>query len=109
MDAVTRYGRRPGRILPAGAVPAGLAAQRALGGSALFCLEVTMRGEASAMAPADRQRRLTLDLTDEDLTAALLGYCRSLRIPISRRAAKSLQMFGSRLGLVLTIGNLGRV
>lgn len=41
-------------------------------------------------------------ISDHDLTAAILGYCRQNGIPLPRRSAKRLEPFGEGLAMLVT-------
>lgn len=102
LEAVVQQARRSGRTLPTGSVISTEVVLSVPGAPVRFRVEVAP-DRRQATAPDDGANHI-LEFQSEDLAVALLAYCRSRAIPIPMRAEKALHKFGSRLGLVLTIG-----
>jgi len=98
-EALGLFSRAQGRTLPCGTT-----------------IEAALVGAAAAdpivfrmvVAPdATRGRTATgpvrLEWSGPELAAALVHYCRSRSIPVPARGSKSLQRFGTSLGLIVTM------
>lgn len=97
LEALVALGRQAGRALPSGSVVSAVVV------APTPSAPVRFRVEVAPDATADADGHVVIESGAEELTAALLVYCRARNIPIAMRSEKSLEKFGSRLGLVLTM------
>jgi hypothetical protein len=89
--ALVDYHRRSGNPLPTGSV--------------LRCSPELQDGHVTAalhMTVDQDGSRLAVPVTSNALAAALILFCINQRIPLPTKAAKSLQMVGEQVGLVIT-------
>ncbi len=96
MEAVIDRCRRAGTPLPTGAV---LEAGCAMAGGAP-CFHLVVRPDKAHALQAEAA---SLTFAGPDLVQTLLAYCEFRGIPLPQRAEKRLELFGGRLGLVMTL------
>ena len=95
LEAIARFFRQRGKPLPGGQVCEAGPADTLPNEPVIFRV-VTAPNEPHATEP---QR---LDLFGAELTSALIGYCRHRDIPLPVKGSKSLERFGSRIGLIVS-------
>jgi hypothetical protein len=100
VEALVLHRRRTGEPLPSGSIVACGVEQAGPAAPVGFHLAV----ERDCGGP---DARYEVRVEGPELCAALLLYCRERRVPMPAKADKSLQRFGSRLGLVITFNPHG--
>ena len=87
--AVRLYRERTGQVLPAGE-------------PSVYVLDRDGTDMRFTMTMGSGSQSATVSTAGTELVAALILYCRGLRIPLPATAAKSLQRYGAYLCLVVT-------
>ncbi|TPG37720.1 hypothetical protein EAH89_29875 [Roseomonas nepalensis] len=101
VEAITSHNRARGVAMPSGTVVgAGLTETPA---DAPVSFSILVRPDR-ALPGAEKDKPQKVTLGGADLMAALIGHCRSCSIPVPMKGTKSLERFGSQLGLVITLG-----
>ncbi|MBP0496282.1 hypothetical protein [Roseomonas indoligenes] len=112
VEAVSLFARSRGRPLPPGQITEAAALDTEPGSAVTFRLSILPDAsdrEAGRLSPERLSperlspERLSMDWSGPELAAALLRYCRGRNIPMPVRGSKSLQRFGTQVGLVVTI------
>ena len=104
VEAITSYNRSRGVAMPSGAVVGAGLAETPSGAPVSFSILVL---PDRALQGGEKGKPQEVTLGGADLIAALIGHSRSCSIPVPLKGTKSLERFGSQLGLVITTGRQG--
>lgn len=103
IEAVCAYQRRVGEAMPEGPVLYSTLEPDDDDGGVRLCITIaTAAGRPGKGRKSRAPSREEVIVGDHALAAALILYCRDLRIPLPARAEKSLQLFGDQLGLIVS-------
>ena len=104
VDAAALFSQQRGKPMPSGTVTAAAPMDTADGDAIGFRILL----ELDRPEGRDRDiRSRTFDYVGSDLAAVLILYCKRRNIPLPMKGAKSLQRFGSKIGLVVSMNNTG--
>ncbi|TPG45728.1 hypothetical protein EAH89_25985 [Roseomonas nepalensis] len=101
VEAIILHNRARGVSMPGGSIKEAGLADTPPGAPLSFRIVFSLAGLPGAELRASNE--VTVDLADSELAAALIGYCRSRGIPMPVKGSKSLERFGSQIGLIVTI------
>jgi hypothetical protein len=105
VEAAAHYRRLCGAPLPSGTVTEACAIATTPGAPIAFRIVIELDkpdrcGELVTKTKA-------FDLVGADLAAPLIAYCSKRGIPMPAKGAKSLQRFGSKIGLIISLNGNG--
>lgn len=101
VEAVMLHNRARGVGMPSGSIKEAGLIDTAPGTPLSFRIVVSLAGLPGAELRATNE--VNVDLSGPELAAALISYCRSRSIPMPVKGSKTLERFGSQIGLIVTI------
>jgi hypothetical protein len=100
VEAASLFSNQRGQPIPSGTVTEAAPLESIAGDAIRFRFTVEM----DKAEGGDRSVRFrTFDFIGSDLAALLLNYCKRRGIPIPMKGSKSLQRFGSKVGLIVSL------
>ncbi len=105
VEAAAHYKRLCGAPLPTGTVTEACAIDTIPGAPIAFRIVVEL--DKPVLSGEFAMKTKVFDLVGADLAAPLIAYCCKRGIPMPVKGAKSLQRFGTKIGLIISLNGTG--